>query len=97
VRARVQFANPDGLLRPGLTGTLRVRNADTGPQLTIPYKAVTEQMGEFYVFVVGDSNKVARRGIPAGHPGGGAGSRAPGPENRRNPGAGRQSEPAGRG
>jgi membrane fusion protein (multidrug efflux system) len=66
VRARVQFANPDGLLRPGLTGTLRVRNADTGPQLTIPYKAVTEQMGEFYVFVVGDSNKVARRGIRLG-------------------------------
>lgn len=66
VRARIRFANSDQVLRPGLTGTLRVRNADTGPQLTIPYKAVTEQMGEFYVFVVGDSNQVARRGVRLG-------------------------------
>ncbi|WP_310397903.1 efflux RND transporter periplasmic adaptor subunit [Hymenobacter sp.] len=66
VRARVAFANPRQQLRPGLTGTLRVRNADTGPQLTVPFRAVTEQMGEYYVYVLGDSNRVARRAVRLG-------------------------------
>jgi len=46
-----------------MIATLRVRNADIGEQLVIPNKAITEQMGEFYAYVIqGDSvvqNKVA--------------------------------------
>ena len=53
---RVQFPNPDGALIPGMTVSLNVLNQDIGEQLVIPHKAVTEQLGEFYVYVVqGDS------------------------------------------
>ena len=32
----------------------------------IPYKAVTEQLGEFFVYVAGDSNKVTQRKVQLG-------------------------------
>ena len=40
------------MLRPGLTCDLRVRNNEL-PHNTVlfPYRAVVEQMGEYYVFV----------------------------------------------
>ncbi|RDC64387.1 efflux RND transporter periplasmic adaptor subunit [Adhaeribacter pallidiroseus] len=60
---RVGFPNKDRQLIPGLIAIVRVRNADIGEQLVIPNKAVTEQMGEYYAYVIqGDSvvqNKVA--------------------------------------
>ena len=37
-----------------------------GLNITIPYKSVTEQLGEFFVYVVGDSNKVSQRKIVIG-------------------------------
>ncbi|MDX5480711.1 MAG: efflux RND transporter periplasmic adaptor subunit [Hymenobacteraceae bacterium] len=53
---RVQFPNPNSVLIPGMTVSLNVLNQDIGNQLVIPFKAVTEQLGEFYVYVVqGDS------------------------------------------
>jgi membrane fusion protein (multidrug efflux system) len=59
---RIGFPNKDRQLIPGMIAVLRVRNADIGEQLVIPNKAVTEQMGEFYAYVIqGDSviqNKV---------------------------------------
>jgi len=66
VKVRVQFPNRRRLLLAGMNTTLRVRNADTGRQLTIPYQAVTEQMGEFFVYVLGDSSKVAQRKVVLG-------------------------------
>ena len=63
ITVRVGFLNKDRQLIPGMIATLRVRNADIGEQLVIPNKAITEQMGEFYAYVIqGDSvvqNKVA--------------------------------------
>jgi membrane fusion protein (multidrug efflux system) len=53
---RVQFPNPNGVLIPGMTVALAVLNQDIGQQVVIPHKAVTEQLGEYYVYVVqGDS------------------------------------------
>ncbi len=53
---RVQFPNPDERLIPGMTVSLDVLNQDIGEQVVIPYKSVTEQLGEYYVYVVqGDS------------------------------------------
>jgi len=53
---RVEFPNPDRLLIPGMTVNMRVLNQDIGEQLVIPYKAVTEQLGEYFVYVIqGDS------------------------------------------
>lgn len=55
VRVRIQFANPKDELRDGMSGTLNVLNAESGNRVQIPYKSVTEQMGEFFVFVAQDT------------------------------------------
>ncbi|GAB3531351.1 efflux RND transporter periplasmic adaptor subunit [Pontibacter brevis] len=53
---RLQFPNRDRTLIPGMSVTVRVLNQDIGEQLVIPFRAVTEQLGEYYVYVVqGDS------------------------------------------
>lgn len=66
IRLRLVFANDNSLLKPGMTTTVRVRNNAGQQMLAIPYKAVTEQLGEFFVYVVGDSNKVTQRKILLG-------------------------------
>lgn len=48
---RLSFPNPDRDLIPGMTMNLKVLNQDHGKQITIPYKAVVEQMGEYFVYV----------------------------------------------
>ncbi len=56
IAVRVQFPNPQQQLIPGMTVRVNVLNQDIGEQLVIPYKAVGEQLGEFYVYKVqGDS------------------------------------------
>ncbi|WP_242919147.1 efflux RND transporter periplasmic adaptor subunit [Pontibacter liquoris] len=53
---RVEFPNPERQLIPGMTVDVRVLNQDIGQQVVIPYKAVTEQLGEYFVYVIqGDS------------------------------------------
>lgn len=53
---RVEFPNPDRVLIPGMTVSVDVLNQDIGEQVVIPYKAVTEQLGEYFVYVIqGDS------------------------------------------
>lgn len=66
LRVRIQFPNPKKVLKAGLNVSVRVRNGDNGNQLVIPTKALTEQLGEFYVYVVGDSNKVAQQKVVTG-------------------------------
>ncbi|GAB2797316.1 multidrug efflux RND transporter periplasmic adaptor subunit AcrA [Rhabdobacter roseus] len=66
IKTRLVFPNPDGMLRPGMTCNLRVRNSTGGSSLMIPQKATVEQMGEFFVYVVqGDS--VVQRQIKPGN------------------------------
>jgi RND family efflux transporter MFP subunit len=55
IRARVVFQNRNGLLKPGLSCTIRVENNGNQKKILIPYKAVVEQMGEYFVYVVKDS------------------------------------------
>ena len=61
IRIRVVFPNATNLLRPGLSCNLRVRadNADTS--LLIPYKAVVELMGEYFVYVVNEARASQRK------------------------------------
>jgi RND family efflux transporter MFP subunit len=66
IKVRVVFANKKGLLRAGMSVNVRVKNNSAGPSLLIPAKAIVEQMGEYFVFVVGDSSKVAQRKITRG-------------------------------
>lgn len=55
IRVRIEFNNPDDKLKDGMSCVLRVLNDQSGERLVIPYKAVTEQMGEYFVFVAKDS------------------------------------------
>jgi membrane fusion protein (multidrug efflux system) len=66
LKVRISFANPSGVLRAGMSCTINVLNQDNGKQVTIPSKALTEQMGEFFVYVLGDSSKVNQRRLTLG-------------------------------
>lgn len=56
ITVRLTFPNPERQLIAGMTVTVNVLNQDIGKQVIIPYKAVTEQMGEYFVFLIqGDS------------------------------------------
>jgi membrane fusion protein (multidrug efflux system) len=52
LRTRLEFANPEGILKPGMTCNVRVKT-QSDDAILIPTKAITEQMGEYFVFVVG--------------------------------------------
>jgi multidrug efflux pump subunit AcrA (membrane-fusion protein) len=51
----VQFPNSDDLLKDGMSCVLMVLNSASGQRVQIPYKAISEQMGEFFVFVSQDT------------------------------------------
>ncbi len=66
LRVRIAFPNPDKELKVGINANVRVKNSTGQPQLLIPYQAVTEQMSEYFVFVVGDSSKVTQKKVTLG-------------------------------
>ncbi|ALJ00033.1 efflux RND transporter periplasmic adaptor subunit [Rufibacter tibetensis] len=81
ITVRVSFPNPSRQLVAGMTVSVNVLNQDIGQQITLPFKAVTEQLGEYFVYKVqGDSVQqqnillgtrfqdkiVAREGLKAG-------------------------------
>ncbi|WP_460671749.1 efflux RND transporter periplasmic adaptor subunit [Larkinella ripae] len=67
LKVRLFFANRQKMLKAGMNGNIRVLNNESGQRLLIPYKAVTEQMSEYFVYVVGDSSKVSQRKISLGN------------------------------
>ncbi len=66
IKTRLVFPNNENLLRAGMTGTVRVLNNAATKSIIIPHKAVTEQLGEFFVYVAGDSSKVSQRRLSLG-------------------------------
>lgn len=66
IKTRLLFPNPHGTLKPGMNGTVRVANNKGENAIVIPHKAVTEQLGEYFTYVVGDSSKVAQRKVELG-------------------------------
>jgi len=64
IKIRLVFPNPDHTLRAGMSGVLRVRSS-ADKAVAIPYKAITEQLGEFFVYVA-DSSKVTQRKVQLG-------------------------------
>ena len=54
------------MLKAGMNTTVRVKNSASEKSTIIPFKAVTEQLGEFFVYVVGDSLKVTQRKVQLG-------------------------------
>jgi membrane fusion protein (multidrug efflux system) len=55
---RASFSNSQGLLRSGNTGKIRIPDNNTG-MVVIPQSATFELQDKVFVFVLGDSNKVA--------------------------------------
>lgn len=66
IRLRLNFANPEHTLRSGMSGRLLVLSTSVDNVILIPYKAVTEQLGEFFVYVTVPDNKVTQRKVVLG-------------------------------
>ncbi|HTE30619.1 MAG TPA: efflux RND transporter periplasmic adaptor subunit [Chryseolinea sp.] len=64
IRMRLTFPSPDHALRAGMSGTLQVLSTSK-KSVIIPQKAITEQLGEFFVYVA-DSSKVSQRKVKLG-------------------------------
>ena len=66
IKVRLVFPNDKAMLKPGMNTTVRVKNDASEQATIIPYKAVTEQLGEFFVYVVTDSSKVTQQKVVLG-------------------------------
>lgn len=66
IKARLVFPNNKNRLIAGMNATVRVKSNSGSKSILIPYKAVTEQLGEFFVYVPGDSSKVSQRKVILG-------------------------------
>jgi membrane fusion protein (multidrug efflux system) len=61
------FPNPDGILRPGQYGRIRLRRQDAGQNaLVVPEKALIQVQGMYSLAVVGADNKVQQRRVDVG-------------------------------
>jgi membrane fusion protein (multidrug efflux system) len=55
IKVRIEFPNESDILKDGMSCVLNVLNNQSGNRVQIPFKAVTEQVGEFFVFVAQDT------------------------------------------
>jgi len=67
IKTRLIFTNPQNFLKVGMNVNIRVKNnsADSA-LLLIPYKAVTEQMGEYFVYIINDSSQAIQKKLVLG-------------------------------
>jgi membrane fusion protein, multidrug efflux system len=56
VKIRITIPNREKILKPGMSCKVLVLNANAGMQILIPFKAVVEQMSEYFVFVIKDNH-----------------------------------------
>jgi len=61
-----EFPNPQGLIRPGQFGRVRLVAEQARDAILIPQRAVMEQQSAKIVFIVGPDNKVALRTVILG-------------------------------
>ncbi len=66
IKTRLRFPNEKNMLKPGMNATVKVLANKEEASVIIPYKAVTEQLGTFFVYVLGDSSKVSQRRVALG-------------------------------
>ena len=65
IKVRLLFPNPDNLLKAGMSANLKILNNSGVETILIPYKAVVEQMAEYFVYVV-NADTVAQRKVLLG-------------------------------
>ncbi len=63
---RISFPNPDGLLKPGLFGRVRITIAGGPEKLYIPSKALMDIQGVKQVFTLGEGNKAGAATVTLG-------------------------------
>ncbi len=67
IKVRMIFPNPSNVLITGMSANIRIKNNNIdSTYILIPYKAVTEQMGEYFVFVINDSSKAVQHKVMLG-------------------------------
>src|SRR5215813_10269408 len=66
IRVAGAFDNPEGLLRPGQFGRVRVATRVQKGALLVPQRAVVETQGSYSVVVVGGDNKASIRPVKTG-------------------------------
>jgi RND family efflux transporter MFP subunit len=66
IRVAGAFDNPDGFLRPGQFGRVRVVTGIQKGALLVPQRAVVETQGSYSVVVVGADSKASIRPVKAG-------------------------------
>lgn len=66
IKVRLIFPNDKDMLKPGMNTSVRVKNTESKNATIIPHNAVNEQLGEFYVFVLGDSSRVHQQQVELG-------------------------------
>jgi membrane fusion protein (multidrug efflux system) len=65
IKIRLEFPNTKRLLRAGMSCNVRIKNDAGDKSILIPYKAVIEQMAEYFVFVL-SGNKVKQVKVQLG-------------------------------
>jgi len=63
IKMRLEFPNPDLLLRAGMSGKLRVASTVKNT-VVIPHKALNEQLGEFFVYIADSARATQRKVVP---------------------------------
>ena len=66
IKVRLVFPNDKGMLKAGMNTTIRVKSNAPSNSTLIPNQAITELLGEFFVYVVGDSSKVHQQKVVLG-------------------------------
>ncbi|MBS1626884.1 MAG: efflux RND transporter periplasmic adaptor subunit [Bacteroidetes bacterium] len=67
IKVRFVFANENNLLKAGMNCEIRIKNNQaTDKFLMIPNKALVEQMGEFFAYVVNDSSRAIQHKLQLG-------------------------------
>jgi membrane fusion protein, multidrug efflux system len=66
LQAQAFFPNPNGILRPGLFGNVRMHSGTSGDVPVLPERAVMELQGRFQVAVLDDQQRVQIRQVVLG-------------------------------
>lgn len=65
-RLRAEFPNPEHRLIPGMFARVRATSGDPVSALVVPDRAVQEQLGKYFLTVVGDGDKAEMRPVTLG-------------------------------
>ena len=69
LKVRLVFPNDKNLLRGGMSCTVQVKHQNTAPVAVVPYRALAEQLGDYFVYVVDNGKAVQRKVKPGNHVG----------------------------